>query len=402
MSIEHGYEYRVLNEPGIWKYGGLLPSIRNKISLGEGSTPLIKSRRLFDGLVFFKDEGRNPTGSFRDRSAALIVSDALDQGVDRIVLASDGNMGVSVSAYSAAAGLKTTVYVPPWIEDEKIMLIKAFNANVVIRDQGLDELLRIVDKRCRSGGLYNASSTYNILSLEGLKTIALEIHDQLHVVKEIVVPLGSGLTLLSIYHGYMELSNLGLVDKIPKLVGVETCGNPTYSSIILGSVKCGEEPFPGLSYRKPLIMDTVIEIIEKYGEIITVNRRETIEAAKKLAWMEGLFIEPSSAVALAGSFKLGLEDYSVIVLTGHGLKGPSMYSKPSRTRSTTLFPSSTKRMIIDLLRENPGLTGYEVWRRLGLNISVQAVYQHLKDLVDRGFVKYSVVDGLKRYYVVEY
>jgi len=403
MHPLHGFDFTIDKDGvGLWKFSPILPEPVNRISLGEGFTPLIKSTRLFREIVFFKDEGRNPTGSFRDRAGALIVSDALDLSTKRIILASDGNMGASIAAYAARAGIPVTVYVPSWIDPEKIMLMRAYGANVIIQDRDLADLLDYVDRRAREEGFYNASSIHNVLSMEGLKTISIEVFQQLgRNPKTIIVPLGSGLTLISLYHGFTELLKTGLINNIPKLIGVETCGNPLYSSVLKNTSKCGEEPLPGLSYRRTIIYEDVIDVIEKYGDIVVVKRRDVIEAAKKLSFSEGLFVEPSSAVALAGALSIGLDDYTVILLTGHGLKGPGPYTRITHRRSTVIFPSSTKYMILKILKETPGLTGYEVWKRLGLKITPQAVYQHLRELRDQGYVKLIVVNGVKKYYPVE-
>ena len=400
-DVIHEYKLKKdMAEEGIWVYKNILPKPKIMISLGEGLTPLVKSLNLFkDTLVYFKDEGRNPTGSFRDRAAALIISDALSIGVRRVILASDGNMGASVSAYASRAGLPVTVYVPSWTDEEKILLMKAYGANVIIKNDYLDNLLEYVEIRARKQNLYDASSTHNILSMEGLKTIIYEIIDQLgRSPNRVILPLGSGLTLLSIYHGLEEMIRNNIIDRFPKLVGVETCGNPIYSSHLGIKTKCSEEPLPGLAYKKPVIMDKVIEILEKHGETIVVSKKEVLEAAKNLARREGLFVEPSSAVALAGALKTGVEDYTVILLTGHGLKGPSPYVEARRIR-TNIFPGSTKSIILNIIKQNPGLTGYEIWKRLGIKISVQAVYQHLHDLEKKGLIRSTIVEGLKRYYL---
>ncbi|MCD6300832.1 MAG: pyridoxal-phosphate dependent enzyme, partial [Staphylothermus sp.] len=211
-------------------------------------------------------------------------------------------------------------------------------------------------------------------------------------------PLGSGLTLLSIYHGLEEMYRNNIIVRFPKLVGVETCGNPIYSSSLGSITKCSEEPLPGLAYKRPIIMDEVINILEEYGETITVSKSDVLEAAKNLARKEGLFVEPSAAVALAGSLKTNIEDYTVILLTGHGLKGPSPYTEARRIK-TNIFPGSTKSIILNIIKHNPGLTGYEIWKMLGIKISVQAVYQHLHDLEKKGLIRSEAVDGLKRYYL---
>lgn len=391
------------SEQGIWTFEGVLPPVRVKISLGEGSTPLIRATRLRgEATIYFKDESRNPTGSFRDRAAAIIVSDAVSRGVRGLIAASDGNMGASLAAYAARAGINASIHVPSWTDPEKIMLIKAYGARVFTHDLSIDEILDHVAKRARERGLYDASSTHNPLAVEGMKTLGLEIYYQLgRVPSNIVLPLGSGLTLLSLYHAFTELREHGLADGVPRFIGVETCANPVYTKTLYGTTRgCDEDYLPGLSYTRPEILDVVIEILEKHGEVVTVRRRETVSAAKELARLEGLFVEPSSAVALAGASKIGLPGDTVVILTGHGLKGPRAYAAASRRKGlTTLFPGTTKAMILSIIQENPGATGYDVWKELGLDISVQAVYQHLRSLERSGLVK-SVLEGNARKYYI--
>ncbi|WP_440059740.1 pyridoxal-phosphate dependent enzyme [Thermogladius sp. 4427co] len=388
---------------GIWRYEQLLPRLGVELSLGEGQTPLIRAGRSinWDLEVWFKDETRNPTGSFRDRAAALMVSDAVSLKAKRIILASDGNTGASVAAYAARAGIGVTVYLPKWVEEEKILLMKSFGAKVILEDTSLDKLLEFVEKRSLKEGLYNASSTYNYLSIQGLKTIAFEIYEWLgDTPNAIYLPLGSGLTLLSLYQGFRELVELGLVSRLPRLIGVESCGRPLFSSILYNTRPCGEEPLPGLRYTKPTILEHVLKILEEYGDVIVVSKREVIDAAEKLSREEGLFAEVSSAVSFAGFLK-NPEDKSIVLITSHGLKSPEAYAGARRHRFTEVFPGVTKRLILELLNESPGLTGYEVWRRLGVKISPQAVYQHLRELAEKGLVKAVEVEGHKRYYVVK-
>jgi threonine synthase len=395
--------WSITGEEGVWRYSSLLPEVRVKVTLGEGSTPLIKAGRSVRGDldVWFKDETRNPTGSFRDRAAALTVSDAVSSRFKRIILASDGNTGASVAAYAARAGVPVTIYLPKWVEDEKIILMKSFGARVLVEDKTLDELLDYVHDRARREGFYNASSTFNYLSLQGLKTIAFEIYERLGSnVNAVYLPLGSGLTLLSLYEGFRELVELGLTSRVPKLIGVEACGRPLYSSSLRGVPSCGEEPLPGLRYLKPVIYEHVLEVLEMFGETVVVSRRQVLEAAEKLSRSEGLFAEASSAVSFAG-FLESPEDKSVVLITSHGLKSPEAYSKARRLKFTEVFPGVTKRLILDLLSRHPGLTGYEVWRMLGVNISPQAVYQHLKELEAKGFVRSVDEEGRRKYYWVK-
>jgi len=161
MHPRHGWDPTPRRgEQGIWAFEGVLPPIKVKISLGEGSTPLIKAARLRgEGIIYFKDEGRNPTGSFRDRAAAIIVSDAASRGAKGLIAASDGNMGASLAAYAARAGINASIHVPSWTDPEKIMLIKAYGARVFTHDLSIDEILDHVARRARERGLYDASST---------------------------------------------------------------------------------------------------------------------------------------------------------------------------------------------------------------------------------------------------
>lgn len=384
---------------GIWKYCSDLPPLSKIISLGEGNTPLIESTRIARELsVYFKDEGRNPTGSVRDRAASVIVSHAVSTRARKVIVVSDGNMAISITAYASRAGLKTTVYAPTWIDWEKALLVRAYGGKLIVEDKSIDVLVRDVEKRARGENAYNATSTWNTLSIEGLKTIAYEIVEQLgKAPRAIYVPLGSGLTYLALHVGFGELVEQGLIPSIPLIVGVEHCGNPKYAEYFGLSSKCREETYPGLRYASPIIYDFVVNAISKSGQVLVVTSKETIKAAKTLALSEGLFTEISSAVSLAGFLRTPLDE-AVVLLFGHGLKSASSYTRPQRKRFTEPYVGVTKRLILDVLRSKPGITGYEVWRSLGLNITPQAVYQHLKDLVEMGYARVTVKSGIKRYY----
>ncbi len=384
---------------GIWFFQDQLPAVERHVSLGEALTPLIESRRR-RGL-YYKNEGLNPTGSFRDRVAAVLVSHALSSGYNELAAASDGNMGVSLAAYAARAGVSATVYTPRWIDPEKAMLMKAFGADLRVIDGGLEEAIAEARRYAEEKNAYNATSHDNPLSIEALKTIAFEIYLDLGRAPEyIVVPLGSGLTMYSIYTGFEELIGHGLVEKHPVYIGVESCGNPAYT----GQRRCREKPLHGLAYRDPPFRGEVLDIIRgTRGFIVTVSRKESIEAAKNLARNEGLFVEVSSATAAAALEKSSVElgGPVVVLLTGHGLKAPEPYVSGSRRRTVTVFPGPTKLQILRLLASTPGLTGYDVWKRLGLNITPQAVYQHLRELMRQGYLEVRRENNVKKYYVTE-
>lgn len=403
MHPDHEAGFRSSSEQGIWKYHHILPRVKRRITLGEGGTPLLKSRNLAgDSELFLKDEGRNPTGSFRDRAAAMIVSHAVSTGASVLVAATAGNMGVSVAAYSARAGLKAQIMVTRNVDPEKILLMRAFGAKVEVYGDRISSLHEKAVKASRRMGYYDATSVHNPLAYEGMKTISIELVDELgKAPNNVILPLGSGLTLLGVYHGFAELHEAGIIDRVPKLVGVESCSSPLYYELLYGNARtCREKPMPSLSYDSSPIQREVLDIIERHGEVELVDRREALRAAKLLSRREGLFVEPASAVALAGALRSGYTEGSVVLLTGHGLKGPGAYVRGSRLRTpTAVFPSSTKSMILSELHRKPGLTGYEVWKLLGIGITVQAVYQHLRDMEADGLVHSIISEGKRRYFL---
>jgi len=405
MHPEHKWRWGRFRGYDIWSFSPILPDIEAKISLGEAWTPLIRSSRLFRDIpVYFKDEGRNPTGSFRDRAAALIVSHAASLGEKRILLASDGNMGSSIAAYSARAGIRAYVAVPKRTDPEKILLMKAYGAHVKVLDKTIDELLDIIMRKVTEMKAYPGSTSHNPLSIEGLKTIGIEIYLQLgHVPRNIIVPLGSGITLYSIYHGFKEMYEHGIISSMPRLIGIESCGNPVYSRIFGIKYDCKEEAPPGLMYRDSPVKNKIAKILDR-NDVLAVSKKESLRAAKLLARNEGLFVEPSSAVALAGLMKLSdqLRGDTVVILTGHGLKGPRAYSRPSRSKSEiSVFPSSTKLMILEKIADNEPIHGYGLWKLLGVKISVQAVYQHLRELEKMGLIKSFVEQGVRKYMLTD-
>ncbi len=405
MHPEHKWRWGRFRGYDIWSFSPILPDIEAKISLGEAWTPLIRSSRLFKDIpVYFKDEGRNPTGSFRDRAAALIVSHAASLGEKRILLASDGNMGSSIAAYSARAGIRAYVAVPRTTDPEKILLMKAYGAHVKVLDKTIDELLDIIMRKVTEMKAYPGSTSHNPLSIEGLKTIGIEIYLQLgRVPRNIIVPLGSGITLYSIYHGFKEMYERGIISSMPRLIGIESCGNPVYSRIFGIKYDCREEAPPGLMYRDSPVKNKIAKILDR-NDVLAVSKKESLRAAKLLARNEGLFVEPSSAVALAGLMKLSdqLRGDTVVILTGHGLKGPRAYSRPSRSKSEiSVFPSSTKLMILEKIADNEPIHGYGLWKLLGVKISVQAVYQHLRELEKMGLIKSFVEQGVRKYMLTD-
>ncbi|MCK4669623.1 MAG: threonine synthase [Nanoarchaeota archaeon] len=316
---------------GHWRYIEFYPIIKNKniISLGEGATPLVKARRLCKkkptlNNLYFKCEGENQTGSFKDRGTTVELSKALEFGAKKIVVASTGNMGASISAYSAAAGIKAKIYVPKGAPKEKLQQIKNYGAKVVNVDGTYKKAAELAYRDFKSGKAY-LMGDYAYRG-EGEKSIAYEIMDKINA-KYIICPIGNGTLISGVWKGLKELKAVGLIKKLPILIGVQATGCspvvtayqkykeivPVKPRTIASAIACGD-PSDGDK--------ALVALFESKGHGVTVDDKDILAARREMAKNEGLDCEPSGAVAYAGLKKLKLPKNAikVAVVTGHGLK----------------------------------------------------------------------------------
>lgn len=334
-------------EPSIWRYHELLPiEPKFRVSLGEGGTRLHVcgrlSRELKVGRLHVKNEGENPTGSFKDRGMSVGVSMAVALGARATACASTGNTSASLAAYSAKAGLPCLVLVPSGkVARGKIVQALVHGARVLAIRGGFDDALREVRKLAEAGLVYLLNSV-NPYRLEGQKTIAYEIYEQLggRAPDYVVLPVGNAGNISAIWKGFKELLTLGLIDRPPKMVGVQAEGASPFASMIIKGLK---ELVP---VERPETVASAIRIgypvnwpkakravEESGGGAVIVSDREIIEAQRALARLEGLFVEPSSAASVAGLAKMAREgllegdEEVVCIATGHGLKDPDVVLK---------------------------------------------------------------------------
>ncbi|MHA1220531.1 MAG: pyridoxal-phosphate dependent enzyme, partial [Candidatus Heimdallarchaeota archaeon] len=388
---------------------------QNKISLGEGSTPIRNALHLFKGKLklSLKIEGYNPTGSYLDRVSPLMVSDALSREMNSLVCASDGNLGASLSAYCAAAQLNCYCVVPKNTSPEKRTQMLAYGADIVDYGNTIDDSLDLAKKMIEKGR-YQATPEFNILTVEGAKTISFEIIDQLNSsetfeeIDFIVVPMGSGSLLYSIWKGFKQAKEFKLVDakvKLPKIIGVQADGfDPITRSFDSGnelqnsekSINKKKSVAGALHVRNPTFGEKAIQSInESFGMAISVNEKEIISASKLLGKKEGIFAELSSATVIAAIEKLQNESYFskdeqiLALITSSGLKTSSSFQQSqTRVKKVESFRSmGTKVEILQIITSNEANFGYGIWKALGQTISLQAVYQHLKELLKQGFLK---------------
>lgn len=392
--------------PGIWRYKHHLPPIPYDfiVTLSEGLTPLIEASNLSKELrlerVYIKDETRNPTGSFRDRVATIIVSHAYYVGAKHLVCATDGNLGAAIAAYAAKAKLKCTAVVPTNADYGKILQMIAYGASIIEHGNIIDEALLKAFELGATKDYYQATAGLNTLSIEGLKTISYEIYEKLRKLPDwIVLPVGTGLTLYSIIKGFKELGDTGIISKLPKVLIVQSLACSPIVNYIENleesSVKT-EKPIPGLDVCKPIIFDYIVDCLQDIkARGVRVHYAETLNYVCKIARLEGLFLEPAAAAAFVGLEKAVKEDIifrdeTVMVLApATGLKATITYTKePSRKKYVPkLSGLNTKTLILEILKEKGPLHGYAVWKELGLSLTVQAIYQHLTELERRGLVE---------------
>ena len=316
--------------PGIWPYRHSfgLPEESPMITLGEGATPLVWSR-AFDREVGFKVESQNPTGSFKDRGTALMVSFLCSRGIKSAVEDSSGNAGASFAAYAARAGLDARIFVPEYASGPKREQIGAYGAQIVSVPGPRSEAASAVLEAARGGEVY-ASHAYLPQGLPGFSTIAYEIYDEIgEAPGSVVMPVGHGSLLLGIFRGFQALKTAGLLAKIPEIVGVQAGAcDPLSQAFQEGErepvqVPEGETLAEGVRISNPHRGVQVLRSVrESKGRIVSVSE-STLKSGREHLAALGFYVEWTSALVWDGIAQvLGeVSEPIVAVLTGHGLKG---------------------------------------------------------------------------------
>lgn len=338
---------------GVWRYSDFMPvDPKYKVSLQEGGTPLYRTDALAEktGIknMFVKFEGLNPTGSFKDRGMTIGVTHAKELGVKVVGCASTGNTSASLAAYAAKAGMKCAVFLPTGkVAAGKLAQALFYGAKVLSIDGNFDDALALARKMADEKKLYLLNSI-NPYRPEGQKSVLFEIMDQLDykIPDRIVLPVGNAANIWAIYKALTELEEVGWIDKMPMLTGIQAEGSSPVSKAFSNSKK------DFVPVENPETLATAIRIgnpvsgrkalaamYDTGGYSTTVTDNEIIEAQKLTARKEGIFVEPASAASVAGIIKLralGIIDRDetvVAICTGNGLKDPEnavKYSEPPR------------------------------------------------------------------------
>ncbi len=402
-----------------WRYSPILPSIEevNRLNWSEGGTPLIRARNLASELnisnLFLKDETKNPTHSYSDRASSLILSYALDRGYKSVVCASNGNSGASVAAYSAQSPISAKILVPRKVALGKLAQMYIYSDTIVEHGEFLEQTIAFSEKLCLEDGWFQATPELNPLSIEAQATISYEIIEQ--TVKEenldwIIIPMGSGGLLCSIWKGLKRFENWGLFENVPQIIGVQTTGCAPIVKAYEEKTAIIPVSNPSTSalellVKNPYWGDDALKAIElSGGRGITVTDAEILKAERRLARAEGIFAESASSATIAGLQKLSEErvidksDKIVCLITGSGLKEPYIIKALSERPRIMGQKVSTKLEILRILEVDASY-GYKIWQDLGSVKSIQSIYQHLNELEIKELIKSKEV-GNKKFFEI--
>ncbi len=317
----------------MWRYRPLLPIGQDSPlpPLPVGWSPLSHCPRLAQELgihqLLIKDDGRNPTGSFKDRPSALAVVKALEIGATVITTASSGNAGIALAGMCASVGTKSVVFVPASIPPAKLAQLRVYDADVRLVEGSYDEAYDLCLEASRRFGWYQRGTGYNPFMTEGKKTAALEIAEQLRwkPPDRIFVPVGDGCIIGGLWKGFTDLLRMGFIESRPQLIGVQA---QNASAILDALDGIPEGPVTAhtiadsICVSKPRDATKALRAIRESGGCgVRVSDAEIVAAVERLARISGLFADPAAAAALAGCVRmseagaLGPQEQVLLLLT---------------------------------------------------------------------------------------
>lgn len=325
--------------PSHWRYRELLPiSSRAALpALQVGWTPICKSAALAQHLglrtLYLKDDGRNPSGSLKDRASSVAAVLAHSKGTPILACASTGNAASSLAGMVASMGMRSVIFVPQRAPEPKVTQLLMFGATVFRVLGGYDDAFRLSQQSCERWGWYNRNCAINPYLIEGKKTVGLEIAEQLgwNTPDWVAMSVGDGCSIAGLWKAFRELKLLGLIRRTPRILGVQALGAAPVT-----------EAFRTSSEMRPVVPDTVADSIavgvprnwrkaiaavgESGGTMINVSDDEILDAMRYTGRLTGIFAEPAAATAVAG-LKRAVEEgtllkrnSAVAVITGNGLK----------------------------------------------------------------------------------
>jgi len=349
------------------KYLPLLP-IKDQskfITLGEGTTPLIKSQRLGKELgveLYFKLESRNPTGAFKDRGSAVEITIAKEMNAKGITVASTGNMAASCSCYAAAANIPCFVFVPEDTPQSKLAQVISYGGKIVQVKGSYGDAARLAEEVALELGFYLAGDY--AFRVEGGKTAAFEVIEQLFFTPPdaVIVPIGCGTNLASYMKGFQEYQELGFIDRLPIIYGSQALGANTVAGAFDKNLKDGLILESARSIAGAICINHALDaakaldaIYKTKGKAIALSDKDILKAQYDLSKDEGIFVEAACASTLA-LLRANKQEFAgkkvVLVLTGSGLKDPAPVMKiaikpPTIVPKLSEFTSLYKNQFFD-------------------------------------------------------
>ena len=323
----------------MWRYRALMPLAGTGLGdfLRIGWTPLYRSLRLCKQIgldtLYIKDDGLNPTGSLKDRASGVAVAKAIELGYGTISCSSTGNAASSLAGNAARMGLKTVIFVPERAPMGKVAQLLIFGANVISVKGDYRQTFELSKAAIGKWGFYNRNAGINPILTEGKKTVALEIAEQLNwnPTDWVAVSVGDGCTIGGVYNGFYDLLQLGMIERIPKILGVQSTGccpfvdadrrggelEPTPENTLADSIAVGVPRNPKKAQRA---------VRDSGGAWIAVSDDEILDAMRLLGRTEGVFGEPAGVTATAGLKRAVAEgiikqnESVTVISTGSGLK----------------------------------------------------------------------------------
>jgi threonine synthase len=338
----------------MWRYAPLLPPATESIvSLGEGWTPLIRTKRLGARMgadnLWVKDEGLNPTGSFKARGLSCAISMCAELGIRKVAIPSAGNAAGALAAYAAAAGIEAHIFLPRDVPESNYQESKAYGAHVTLVNGLISDCARMVAECAAAEGWYDVSTLKEPYRIEGKKTMGLEVAEQMdwELPDAIFYPTGGGVGMIGMWKAFQEMEYLGWIgSRRPKMIAVQAEGcQPIVRAFEENEQRSkfwddAHTVASGLRVPKPLGDFLVLEAVRKSGgTAVAVSDAAMLDAGTQLASEEGIFAAPEGAACVAAleqllaSGFLKPADRIVLYNTGTGLKYAEAYG--------TRFPRTT-------------------------------------------------------------
>jgi len=348
-TIRHRWKRRdVPNGPAsMWRYAPVLPPAeQNIVTLGEGWTPLVHTQRMGARIgadaVWVKDEGLNPTGSFKARGLACAVSMCVELGIKKVAIPSAGNAASAMAAYAAAAAIEADIFMPRDVPQANYLECKAYGAHVTLVDGLISDCAKMVAERGPQEGWFDVSTLKEPYRIEGKKTMGYEVAEQMgwELPDAIFYPTGGGVGMIGMWKAFDEMEKLGWIgSRRPKMIAVQAEGcQPVVRAFQAGQERCqfyenAHTVAAGLRVPKPLGDFLVLQAVrESGGTAIAVSDEDMLQAGVQLAADEGIYAAPEGAACVAAAAQLLVSgflkrtDRMVLYNTGSGLKYPEAYA----------------------------------------------------------------------------